>query len=124
MKILLTGHKGFIGSHLLKALSEYKIITFDWGDTFPKLDGVDTIIHIGAISSTTETNVEKIMNQNYDFSCSLLDECLSKNINFQYSSSASVYGLNQKFTEDRPKSCIQSEIYVLTNLINELTKFN
>jgi len=29
---------------------------------------------------------------------------------------------NQKFTEDRPKSCIQSEIYFLTNLINELTE--
>ena len=100
MKILITGHKGFIGSHVLKALSDYKTVTYDWGDPFPKLDDVDTVIHIGGISSTTESNVEKIMTQNYDFSCNLLDECLDKNINFQYSSSASIYGLKEQFTED------------------------
>lgn len=102
MKILVTGHKGFIGSHMLKCLSEHNTLTYEWGEDFPKLTNVDWVIHIGAISSTTEKNVEKIMAQNYDFSCQLLDECLDKNINFQYSSSASVYGLNEKFTEDSP----------------------
>lgn len=102
MKILVTGHKGFIGSHMLKALDEHDTITYEWGETFPNLDGVDWVIHIGAISSTTEKNVEKIMLQNYDFSCQLLDECLQKNINFQFSSSASIYGLNENFTEDSP----------------------
>jgi len=102
MKILVTGHKGFIGSHVLKALSDHEVITFEWKDTFPKLDGVDTIIHIGGISSTTETNIEKIMTQNYDFSCDLLDKCLELNINFQYSSSASIYGHKEEFKEDSP----------------------
>lgn len=102
MKILLTGHKGFIGSHILKALTEHKVITYEWGNEFPSLDGVNTVVHIGAISSTTEKNVEKIMVQNYDFSCQLLETCLDKQINFQYSSSASIYGLNEKFTEDSP----------------------
>jgi ADP-L-glycero-D-manno-heptose 6-epimerase len=102
MKILVTGYKGFIGSHMLKALDEHDTITYEWGETFPNLDGVDWVIHIGAISSTTEKNVEKIMLQNYDFSCQLLDECLQKNINFQFSSSASIYGLNENFTEDSP----------------------
>jgi len=102
MKILVTGHKGFIGSHMIKALADHKVITFEWQDNFPNLDGVDTVIHIGAISSTTESNVEKIMDQNYDFSCKLLDLCLTKNINFQYSSSASIYGLKEQFSEDSP----------------------
>jgi len=73
MKILVTGHKGFIGNHMLRALSDHNTITFEWGEVFPKLDGVDTVMHIGAISSTTETNIEKIMTQNYDFSCELLN---------------------------------------------------
>lgn len=102
MKILITGHKGFIGSHMLKSLSDHHVLTYEWGEAFPKLNNVDWVIHIGAISSTTEKNVEKIMAQNYDFSCQLLDECLDKNINFQYSSSASVYGLNEQFTEESP----------------------
>lgn len=102
MKILVTGHKGFIGSHVLKSLSEHKTLTYEWGEKFPDLKGVDWVIHIGAISSTTEKNIEKIMSQNYDFSCELLDKCINLNINFQYSSSASIYGLNEKFTEDSP----------------------
>jgi len=102
MKILVTGHKGFIGNHILKSLNEHETLSFEWGDKFPNLKGVDWVIHIGAISSTTEKNVEKIMAQNYDFSCELLDKCIASNINFQYSSSASIYGLNEQFTEDSP----------------------
>jgi len=103
MKLLITGHKGFIGSNAVTLLSnDHTIITFEWGETFPDISDVDCVLHIGAISSTTEKNVEKIMAQNYDFSCNLLDKCLSLNIDFQYSSSASVYGLNQNFREDSP----------------------
>ncbi len=32
MKILLTGHKGFIGSNMLKALAGHDVKTFDWGE--------------------------------------------------------------------------------------------
>lgn len=99
MKILLTGHKGFIGHNMLKALSNHDVTTYEWGDTLPEVKGHDWVVHIGAISSTTERDVDKVMNQNYDFSCMLLDECIKHNINFQYSSSASVYGLVSDFRE-------------------------
>jgi ADP-L-glycero-D-manno-heptose 6-epimerase len=103
MKLLITGHKGFIGSNMVKALStDHDIITYEWGEEFPNISDCDCVIHIGAISSTTEKNVEKIMTQNYDFSCMLLDKCLQLKVNFQYSSSASVYGLNENFREDAP----------------------
>lgn len=104
MKILLTGHRGFIGGHLLKALQGHDVRTFDWGDDTDLLatNDRDVCIHVGAISSTTERDVDKIMRQNYDFSCSLLDRCMNTGTHFQYASSASVYGLNTKFQEDSP----------------------
>jgi ADP-L-glycero-D-manno-heptose 6-epimerase len=59
----------------------------------------DWVIHIGAISSTTERDVEKVMRQNYDFSQQLFNECKVYGVNLQYSSSASVYGLGTSFCE-------------------------
>jgi len=101
--ILVTGHKGFIGSHLYRHIlnSGIKVRGFDWGDTL-NLDGVKTVMHLGGISSTTEKNVEKIMHQNYDFSVNLLETCIERGIDFQYSSSASLYGKNTLFAEDSP----------------------
>lgn len=105
MKILLTGHRGFIGSHLLRALEEksYDVDTFEWGDSsFPSVMEQDWVIHVGAISSTTEKDIEKIMCQNVDFTMQLYRECKIYGVNFQFASSASVYGLNQEFKETSP----------------------
>lgn len=102
MKILLTGHKGFIGKHMLNALHDHTVTTFEWGQDYPDVQGLDWVIHMGANSSTTETNIEKIMTQNYDFSVWLLNECVKHNVNLQYSSTASIYGLKKEFTEDSP----------------------
>ena len=103
MKILLTGYKGFIGSNMLNALTGHEVSTFEWGDTLPEIKGLDWVIHMGAISSTTERYVEKIMHQNVDFSAWLLNQCVQHNVNFQFSSSASIYGMrNENFAEDQP----------------------
>jgi ADP-L-glycero-D-manno-heptose 6-epimerase len=102
LKILLTGHKGFIGSHMLTALEKanHEVTTYEWGEgpTTGVIDK-DWVIHIGAISSTTERDVDKVMRQNYDFSVDLFNECKTFGVNFQYSSSASVYGLVSDFRE-------------------------
>ncbi len=104
MKILVTGHKGFIGGHLFRTLKNdgHEVFGYEYGDAKPYIYNFDWVIHAGAISSTTETNVEKIMRQNYEFSCELLDECIFRNVNFQFASSASIYGLKKEFKEDSP----------------------
>lgn len=103
MKILLTGYKGFIGSHMLNALSEHEVSTFEWGETLPSIEGHDWVIHMGANSSTTERNIEKIMHQNVDFSVWVLNQCIKHGVDLQYSSSASVYGMRKEnFKEDQP----------------------
>lgn len=103
MKILLTGYKGFIGSHMLNALSGHEVTTFEWGETLPSIEGHDWVIHMGANSSTTERNIEKIMHQNVDFSVWVLNQCIKYGVDLQYSSSASVYGMRKEnFKEDQP----------------------
>lgn len=105
MKILLTGHKGFIGKNMLQALenTNHEISTFEWDDgNMPSVMEQDWVIHLGAISSTTERDVDKIMRQNYDFSRQLFAACKVYGVNLQYSSSASVYGLGTNFSETAP----------------------
>jgi ADP-L-glycero-D-manno-heptose 6-epimerase len=105
MKILITGYKGFIGQNMVKALRDDHTLTYyEWGDDIPEFEGLDWVIHLGAISSTTETDVEKVMRQNHDFSCILLVACQTNHVNLQYASSASVYGLGQNFSEQAPLS--------------------
>ena len=102
MKILLTGHRGFIGKNLLKVLenADHEISTFEWDDgNMPSVMEQDWVIHIGGISSTTERDVDKIMRQNYDFSRQLFAACKIYGVNLQYASSASIYGLGSDFKE-------------------------
>ena len=124
MNILVTGYKGFIGQNLVKGLSDHNLSLFEWGDRLPEISQFDWVIHCGAISSTTEKNVDKVMTQNYDFSVELYNLCKDNDVNFQFSSSASVYGLNSEFTETSPVdprtpyawSKYMVERYILNNL--------
>lgn len=104
MNILLTGHKGFIGSHMLHRLQElgHNVSTHEWGDELPSVMEQDWVMHIGANSSTVERDIDKIFKQNYDFSVWLYNTCKTFGVNFQYASSASVYGLESTFKEDAP----------------------
>ena len=102
MKILLTGHRGFIGQHLLGALQKnHSVSLYEWEDpVLPTVADHDWVVHCGAISSTTEQDIEKVMSQNVDFSIDLYEQCRYHSVNFQFSSSASVYGLRSVFNED------------------------
>ena len=103
MKILITGSNGFIGQNMVAALKdEHELEFYNWGDNLPILRGVDVCIHLGAISSTVEADVEKVMEQNYDFSKWLFEECWRFRVHLQYASSASVYGLGKSFSENSP----------------------
>jgi ADP-L-glycero-D-manno-heptose 6-epimerase len=104
MKILLTGSRVFIGSNFSKFLKSQSIYIqeFDIIDD-PKIQPVDLdiqfydwVIHLGAISSTTETNVKRVLDLNVTWSCQLFEECIKHNVNFQWASSAAVYGKRTK----------------------------
>ena len=102
--ILLTGYKGFIGSHFRQALGEMgedKVIGVDQDNAweflskFDEWDKLKLIIHNGAMSSTTEKNWMTIAHYNQDFTAHLFGKAIEYQIPVKYASSASVYG-NQK----------------------------
>jgi ADP-L-glycero-D-manno-heptose 6-epimerase len=104
VKILVTGHKGFIGKRMYESLLEqnHEVDGYEYGDVYPTIHNYNWIIHIGAISSTVERDVDKVMRQNYDFTTTMYREARHFKVNFQFSSSASVYGLVSTFSEDAP----------------------
>jgi len=103
MKVLVTGHEGFIGQNLVKYIynnTDWHVDVYDWNSgVLPSIMEQDWVIHIGAISSTTERDLDKVMRQNYDFTRQLFNACKTYGVNLQYSSSASLYGMGTDFTE-------------------------
>jgi ADP-L-glycero-D-manno-heptose 6-epimerase len=116
---LVTGAAGFIGSNIAKSLVNkgHRIIVCDRfrdGIKWKNLQGVlisdiiypnelidwlalnekniDGIIHMGAISATTERDVDKIVINNFKLSSSLWQAAIKHNIPFIYASSAATYG--------------------------------
>lgn len=119
-KIVVTGATGFIGSNLLAELEKRgyeQIVAVDWFGTEGKWknvakrskvyylapetlteyidekhDSIDCIIHLGAISSTTETDGDLVVSTNYRLSVDLYEICSRWSISFIYASSAATYG--------------------------------
>lgn len=53
---------------------------------------VEAIFHMGAISATTETDADKILDNNFRLSVDLWNWCTSRHVRFIYASSAATYG--------------------------------
>tara|TARA_R110002012_G_scaffold206948_1_gene376938 strand:+ start:566 stop:1420 length:855 start_codon:yes stop_codon:yes gene_type:complete len=104
--LVLTGTDGFIGRNILERFSmetDDEIITVDFkSDINPfvflenlknnKYKNIDTIIHNGACSDTTNCNPRYVMKHNFDYTRSLFNYCRDNKIRLIYASSASVYG--------------------------------
>ena len=103
---LVTGIDGFIGSHLRDRLGGAGTARRAGSAIYCRhlLEETwrpDAVFHLGAISSTTETDTRKLADWNILSSCELLECCVERDISFVYASSASVYGLGvNSFHED------------------------
>jgi len=118
--IIITGGAGMIGSmiawHLNQMLGRDDIVIVDriqhqdqWQDLvhrrysqyldkdelLPWLEnakGIDAIIHMGAISATTERDFNKLVADNIRYSQLLWDWCAKHGVSYLYASSAATYG--------------------------------
>src|ERR1019366_1374996 len=132
---LVTGGAGFIGSNVVASLNEAgrsDIVVNDsldtgekWrnlgkrqladvvppGELFSWLEGrrLDAIIHLGAISDTTATDGDLVIETNFRLSMRLLDWCTANATPFIYASSASTYGDGaQGFRDDQSMAALKT----------------
>lgn len=93
--IIVTGSEGFIGKNLIQRSADSVLCidkhnSFDYLTCDPK--DITHVYHLGAISSTTETDFEKLYKHNVYYSISLFEWCIEHQIPVSYASSAAVYG--------------------------------
>ncbi len=129
-RVLVTGGAGFIGSNIAGTLADrtdYRVVVVDefgesakWrnlskhriyeiispGEVFYWLESnkaeLDAIIHMGAISSTTEKNVDLILETNFTLARGLWNWAAQNKKRFIYASSAATYGSGEAGFVDDP----------------------
>jgi len=117
MKILITGHKGFIGSYLWNHIEKAGVTGVELdGIDFPddigdfKTDKIyDVVIHLAAFAALRESfeNPDRFWENNVEKSQPIFDYCRENNVRLLYASSAGAHGWSQN-------------PYAITKKVNEL----
>ena len=83
---MITGSAGFIGSHFAKQHEEYFGVeqhnAMSILERFTRWQDIDEIIHMGAISSTTETDLNKLHFYNVELTLKLFEKAIEYQILF------------------------------------------
>jgi ADP-L-glycero-D-manno-heptose 6-epimerase len=118
MRVFITGVEGFIGQNFIRSLPDDWIVSsydlIDNPDLRPRdldIEGNDWVIHLGALSSTTEKDARRVMDLNLAWSIELAEECEKYGVNLQWSSSASVYGNKYRCPVNEKHECRPLNLY-------------
>ena len=132
--LLVTGAAGFIGSNVVASLNEAgrtdivvndvlggegkwrNLASRQFADFIPPadlmrwLDGrkLEAVVHLGAISSTTATDGDLIIEANFRLPLRLFEWCASARTSFIYASSAATYGDGEAgYSDDWSRAALQ-----------------
>lgn len=95
--------KNLSGKRFQDYVHKRELLTRVEEDRLPKK--ITSIIHLGACSSTTETNAEYMLENNYRYSRVLAEWALKKGVRMIYASSAATYGDGALGFSDRDDEC-------------------
>ena len=132
--LLVTGAAGFIGSNVVASLNEAgrtdivvndvlggegkwrNLASRQFADFIPPadlmrwLDGrkLEAVVHLGAISSTTATDGDLVIEANFRLPLRLFEWCASARTSFIYASSAATYGDGEAgYSDDWSRAALQ-----------------
>jgi ADP-L-glycero-D-manno-heptose 6-epimerase len=139
--IIVTGAAGFIGSNLVAALEargENNIVAVDWlgqddkwrnlakrglaglippeqlGDLIVARHAeIKMIFHLGAISTTTERDVDLILDRNFRYTRDLWEQAVRYDLRIVYASSAATYGDGSNGFDDEMTSAALARLVPL-----------
>ena len=128
MKVLITGHKGFIGRNLFKKFISVIGVDSKYDENyitnFLNVHNPDVVFHIGACSNTLATDVAFVMERNYLSTKWITNWCLKNNKKIIYASSAAIYGSDNTPSNLYAWSKLIGEDYVISNGGIALRYFN
>ena len=85
MRILVTGHEGFIGKNMLAWLHQeegWHVDGYEWHPIErPDVREYDQVIHLGAIADMGYKDIDQILKQNLEFSQWLFNDCNHHGVN-------------------------------------------
>jgi ADP-L-glycero-D-manno-heptose 6-epimerase len=118
MRVFITGVEGFIGQNFIRSLPDDWVVSsydlIDNPDLRPRdldIEGNDWVVHLGALSSTTEKDARRVMDLNLAWSIELAEECEKYGVNLQWASSASVYGNKYRCPVNEKHECTPLNLY-------------
>lgn len=122
--IVVTGARGFIGSHIVRALDPkghgHEVLLVDRkeriqpGDVLPEglfnwlailKPKIEAIVHMGACTDTTCEDWSYLTSNNIEFSCDIWKWCAENGVRLIYASSGATYGDGSNgFSDDHAQS--------------------